>query len=286
VDLAFLRTQQQRYEEAFQRLDEAIQRAPPPLILADLRVEWAHLLLLVGTYGDAVRACDDLLAEHLGGTDPFRVRAKALLELGNVAASAESFTQYLKRGGTPAADIFRGRGQARMKLGDYLGAVDDYTRALELNADAKIVAHRGWALFFAEAPRMALRDFEESLRLDPSGLEPLIGRGLARVALGHDPEAVADAEQALHRSPVDPDQWYNIACIFAQAASRHDPERLYQRQALTALRQALERRPINARMPFWRTKVLPDHYLDAIRPSPEFLELGRQLEDAPPRATP
>jgi serine/threonine protein kinase/predicted Zn-dependent protease len=286
VNLMFLRKQQQRYDEAFQWLDEAIRLGPPPLILADLQSERAHLLLLTGKFREAEQACDRFLADHPRATDPLGVRGEALLKLGDHAASVRSFTQYLERGGKPTADIYKGRGQAYMKLGDYPGSVDDYTRARELKADAGILAHRGWAYFFADSPRMALRDFEESLHLDPSGLEPLIGRGLARVALEQDREAIADAEQALRRKPTDPDQWYNIACIFARAASRHDPEGLYQRHALAALSQALERRPMDARISFWRDKVLTDRYLDSIRRSPEFLELGRQLETAPPCAAP
>jgi tetratricopeptide (TPR) repeat protein len=286
VNLVFLHKQPGHYDEAAQWLDKAIRLGPPPLILAELQAERAHLLLLTGKFSNAVRACDLFLADHPDAADPLGVRGEALLKLGNHAASVESYTRYLERGGKPTADIYKGRGQAYMKLGNYPDALDDYTRARELKSDAEIWAHCGWAHFFARALPLALRDFEKSLELDRSGLEPLIGRGIARVTLEQDREAVADAEEARRRSPVDPDQWYNIACIFARAASRHDPEGLYQRQALAALRQALDRRPIDARMLFWRDKVLTDNYLDSIRQSPEFLGLGRQLETVPTPATP
>jgi tetratricopeptide (TPR) repeat protein len=286
VNLAQLCEKQGRRGEAAERLDQAIRLGPPDLVLADLQADRAHLLLLTGRLREAVRASDALLAAHPDATDALGVRGQALLELGEFAASARSFTQYLERGGAPMADIYRGRGQARMKLGEYPGAVDDYTRALELKSDREIRMHRGWAYFFTESPKLALRDFEESLRLDPSGIEALIGRGLARVALGQDREAIADAEEALRRPPASPEMILNIACIFARAAGRQDPAGHYRRQAVEALRQALDKLPVDERPPFWRDKVLTDSYLDPLRRSPEFLQLGRQLEGDPRRPAP
>jgi tetratricopeptide (TPR) repeat protein len=173
-----------------------------------------------------------------------------------------------------------------MRLRDYQNAVDDYTRALGPEPDWELLTHRGWAYFFADAHRLALGDFQEALRLNPSSIEARIGRGLARVGLGQDAEAVADAEEALDRPCDDPDMLLNIACIFGRAASRRDPAGQYRRQAVRALSRALDRLPPHARGPFWREKVGNDDHLVAIRQSPEYLELGRPLERGPSGATP
>src|SRR5262249_37947205 len=98
--------------------------------------------------------------------------------LGRYDQAARSFDEYLGKGGTPSTDFFRGRGLARMKLGRYPEAVDDYTRVLEREPDAEIHEHRGWAHFFSEAWKLALRDFERALELDASNGDALIGRGL------------------------------------------------------------------------------------------------------------
>ena len=107
-----------------------------------------------------------------------------------------------------------------MNLGDYAGATDDYTRALLIKPDWDIQTHRGWAYFFAEAPGLALRDFDEAVRLNPANVDAYVGRGLARVSLGQTEDAVADADEALRRDPAAPEMLHNIACIFAQAAGR------------------------------------------------------------------
>src|SRR5205814_1744757 len=109
-------------------------------------------------------------------------------------------------------------------------AVTDYTRALDLAPDGDIYQHRGWAHFFADARKLALRDFAKAIELDPEAGDAYTGRGLARVLLGDYREAVADAEAALRRKPRTPEMMHNIACIFAQAVARaeadpHEKER-------------------------------------------------------------
>jgi tetratricopeptide (TPR) repeat protein len=235
----------------------------------------------MGKPADSLRACDALLSVEPGATEVLGVRAAALLKLGRFSESVGEFTRYLDRGGAPSPVIYRGRGEARMKLTDFLGAVDDYTRALGPKPDWQILTDRGWAYFFADAPRLALRDFQAALLLNASNVETLIGRGLAHVALKQDSAAVKDAEEALRRHPDDAEMLFNIACIFGRAASRQDPRGQYPHQAVVALGLALGRLPAPARRPFWREKVLHDDYLDAIRQSPEFKKLGETLEGNP-----
>ena len=199
-----------------------------------------------------------------------------------------SLTEYLEHGGRPTPEIYRGRGLARMRLGDYPGAVDDYTRALELQPDGEIQAHRGWAYFFSDSPRLALRDFEEAVRLNPDDSEACVGRGLARVALGHYRVAVADAEDALGRRINSPEMLHNAACIFARAAGlvQADREqsdaaalaRHYRERAVETIGRALDRVPSEERAAFWRGKIAPDPYLDAIRNSREFVALAARMD--------
>src|SRR5262249_14739177 len=143
-----------------------------------------------------------------------------LLKLQDFAGAARAFTAYLERGGKPDTDVYRGRGQARVRLGDFAGAVQDYTLGLALQPDADLFHHRGWAYYFCDAWRLALADFEEALRREPEGVEARVGRGLARVALGHYREAAADAEESLRRRPREPEMVLNVACVFAQAVGK------------------------------------------------------------------
>ena len=62
---------------------------------------------------------------------------------------------------------------------------------------APVADPAGLALPGLDAPRLALCDFEELLRLHPSDGDAYTGRGSARCRLSRHREAVADAEEAL-----------------------------------------------------------------------------------------
>ena len=61
----------------------------------------------------------------------------------------------------------------------------------------RLLNRRGWAYHFADAPRLALDDFEASLKLIEDQSDALGGRGLARIRLGDWRPAVADADAAV-----------------------------------------------------------------------------------------
>jgi len=217
--------------------------------------------------------------------------AQALLGLGRYPEAAEAFDAYLKAGGRPVADVHRGRGLARMRQGDYLGACDDYTRVLETEPGAEIYRHRGWAYFFADAWRPALRDFGEAVRLDSKDADAYAGRGLARVMLGQYREAVADAEESLRCRPATPEMMHNLACLYAQAVARVEADAKasdraaltdrYRASAVRAIRRTLAMVRPEDRAAFWRDKILPDSALNPIRESSEFRKLQREQDAGP-----
>src|SRR5437879_11847963 len=109
---------------------------------------------------------------------------------------------------------------ARMQRGKYPEAVEDYTRVVELAPVGDSYQHRGWAHFFCDAWKLALRDFSTAIALDPEASDAYTGRGLARVMLGDCRGAVADGEAALSRNPCTPAMRQNIACTFTPAGAR------------------------------------------------------------------
>ena len=173
-----------------------------------------------------------------------------------------------------------------MKQGKYLEAVDDYTRALERAPDADVYQHRGWAHFFSDAWKLALRDFVKAIELSPDASDAYTGRGLARVMLGEYRGAAADAEAALRRKPGTPEMMHNIACIFAQAvaraeadpreADRHSLAGSYHKRALEAVRQTLAMLRPEERRSFWQDKILPDAALTPIRNDADFKRLQEE----------
>jgi tetratricopeptide (TPR) repeat protein len=267
-------------------LRQAMELEPPALVLADYHAERGRDLCRDGRFEEAVAACREALARRPDYAFPHGVLGQALLGLGRYAQAAAAFDAYLKAGGKPLPDVFRGRGLARMKLGDYLGARDDYSRVLSAAPAAEAYAHRGWAYFFADAWRPALRDFDEALRLAPELTDARVGRGLARVMLGSYREALADAEVALRRPPTTPEMMHNLACVYALAAGRADADAAAKDRtaladccrasAVRALRAALALVPPEGRAAFWRDVVLRDDALAPIRDGPEFQQLKRE----------
>src|SRR6202023_414787 len=107
--------------------------------------------------------------------DPYRWRAYAFLEMAHqdsepaqdFTEAVHSFDLYLEKG-RPEADVFRDRGLARAELGNLAGAIEDFSRALEIKPDSKSRAQRGWIYLVLEAPKLAVQDFEEAVKLDPA----------------------------------------------------------------------------------------------------------------------
>jgi tetratricopeptide (TPR) repeat protein len=273
-----------RHFEKAIRLELAGSRSPS--LVSDY-VECGGIRYSQGRFADAVAAYDAALRERPDHALAHHLRGEALLKLNRVADAERAFDQSLKHnpGYGPA---LRARGEARVRLGDFAGAVEDYTQALLLKRDASLLEHRGWALFFSDAWKLAERDFDEAVRLANTPGDAQVGRGLARVMLGDYRRAVADAEAVLRGDgPESPEMMHNVACLFALASARAgadaaEPKRqvlvtTYRRQALTALRKALERVPPRQRLAFWQQKMRPDPALESIRPSAEFVQFDGQL---------
>jgi serine/threonine protein kinase/Tfp pilus assembly protein PilF len=283
VNLAQVYLAQREFEHAAEQMEVALRFRPPILVVVGYHVECGRILLRDKKYEQAIQACETALALASDQPQPHEVRGRALLALGHYQQAESSFDQYLRLGGKGVADTFRGRGMSRMKLGRYPDAVEDYTRVLECTPDAEIYQHRGWAYFFADAWKLALRDFSKAIELDPEMSDAYIGRGLARASLGEFRESVADGEMALLRKPTSPEMMHNVACIFAQAvASAETSLQGQDRQALTAsyrgraveaIRETLALLPPEDRLAFWQDKIMVDEALAPIRNDEKFKRL-------------
>jgi tetratricopeptide (TPR) repeat protein len=271
-----------------------IRLQPPALVRAEYHAGRSQALYLQKKYEEALKACDEALHSYPDSAVVHGLRGQALLQLGRFRDALGALDQNEARGGKAVGDFYRGRGWAREQLRDYLGAKDDYSRALELEPDAELYRHRGWAYFFADAWKPALRDFEEAVRLDLESSDARIGRGLAHVMLGEYRAAVVDAEQALRMRPDTPAMMHNIACVFslaaasverdAAAAARQELGTRYRARAIDSIHQTLALLPPAERRSFWRQQVSPDAALDPVRRCPDFLRLEVEYGKTPSEA--
>jgi len=252
-------------------LAEAIRLEPDQAKKASDHVWRARLYFGGGQTALALAACDAALALVPDEPEAHRVRISTLMKLKRYQEVLDSSDAYLARG-KPSGEIFEIRGLARVARRDYSGAIADYGRALEMVPPidparrSRLLNLRGFAYEFADAPSLALADFEQSLRVAPDRSDALGGRGLAKICLGKWRSAVDDAEAAVRQSQAGTagltidearaDQaqaLYNAARIYALAVELAAQEfgrqgertvalvRRYRSRAVDLLEQALER---------------------------------------------
>ena len=217
------------------------------------------------------------------------------MELKRYDAVLASADAYLARG-KPIAEILEIRGLAHQAQRNYTAAITDFNRALDLTPAAepaqrsRLLNRRGWGYQYADAPRLALADFEESLRLEPDQSGAYGGRGLARIRLGEWRPAVIDAEAGIRQAQgasagstseaagaAQVQALFNAARIYAQAVefaarevSREGERavtlyRRYRTRALDLLDEALKYAPDRE----YRDAILNDPALRSLRlPAP------------------
>ena len=281
-------------DSALRDLAEAIRLEPDKALRASDQVWRARLFFARGQPEEALAACDAALKLVPDDPEAHRVRISALMKLRRYEAVLASANAYIASGKL-SAEIFELRGVAREARGDHAAAIADFNRALELQPTAapaercRLLNRRGWAYQYADATRLALSDFEESLRLEPNQGDALCGRGLARVRLGQWRPAVEDAEAGIRQaraasagSPIEEvradeaQALFNGARIYAQAVefaardvSRQGERavtlyRRYRTRALDLLDEALLRVPDRGR----REEILNDPALRPLRLAP------------------
>ncbi len=273
-------------QAALQDLQTAIQLQPPESTdLVDDHLERGRIFFENKQYAEAAEASAAALKLRPDHTEACLTQVRALLELHKAAAAARACDVYLEKG-QPVAGIFRLRGRARSRQGDHGGAVDDFSRCLVAGADADLLVERGWEYFECQAWNLALRDFQEALRLDPKNHYALNGRALGYAYTGQYREAVEDGEAALRRTPDSPVRLYNVACVYAVAATKvaADDKRAeraelagrYRSRAMELLQESLDLRAEKDRPSFWRDTVQKDTALESIRKEPRYVRLEEQ----------
>jgi tetratricopeptide (TPR) repeat protein len=260
--------------------------------LAGTYIQQGEFWLIRGRYETALQAFDTALREDPSASAALFGRGQSLVKLQRFQDAIGSLDEYLKKGGPGSASLYQLRGLVETKLGQYPRAIDDFTLSLTLQTSADTYRQRGWAYLANQAPKPALADFTQALRMDPKDADAYTGRGLARLNFGQYVLAVADAEAAVRQDSATPRLLLNAARIYSQASGRlraeaqrdkrlQPPECLqYRDRSVQMLRQALERVPAEERPAFWREHLHTSNSFDPVRPSPQFEKLQAEVNRA------
>jgi eukaryotic-like serine/threonine-protein kinase len=281
VDLRRKKQNASQRERALIDLETAIRlERPGSPFLADDQTKRAQLLHSEGRHDEALSACAAALEVDPEFLDAHLLRIDVLRKLKRHSEVIRSCDVLVTRG-KPSAELYELRALAKEELKDYEGAIEDDTLAHAMRPrSAAILARRGGLFLAKDAPRLALRDFEEAINLDPSSpssADAYLGRGLARASLGLHREAAADASRAVRLGEPTDKRLYGAARIYAKAATAAAGEvknsgRValnlvsgYQDQALEQLQKAIAMLPSRERRKFVRDVVQNDPALAALQ---------------------
>jgi tetratricopeptide (TPR) repeat protein len=284
---ARLHVRREEIPAALHDLEDALRYEVPasPALAAD-HTERGRLLHGTGRLEEALASYDAALKIAPADAETHRLRVDVLLKRKRYDDVIGSCDAYLA-GGPPSADLYALRGLARAARNDLPGAIADDTQALALRPETpRVLVDRGWAYLFSASPKLALRDFDEALRLDPSLGDAHGGRGNALVLLGQHRDAVVAALASLRHGEPTARTYYNAARTLALAASvaMTEGDRRgftavevaggYLDRAQALLGQAIEKLPAAERAEFWRDVIQTDPALRVLRRRPKFEELN------------
>ena len=259
-------------------IEQAIRlEAPANPVLSRDHFHRAQLLSVDHRDAEALSACDAALQIDSNYGDAHRLRIESLLRLKRHDDVVRSCDPLIARGKATSA-IYQLRGLAREEKKDYAGAIEDCTNAMLFGGNrAMLLRRRGWLYIVADAPQLALHDFEGAIRLDAMNGDAFNGRGYARLRLGEHRQAVADAERALSVGEPKADLYYKAARVYAVAAvaaaaevRRKGQETValvsrYQDRATDLISEAMKRLPADRRESFLKEVILVDPQLRTLR---------------------
>lgn len=135
-------------------------------------------------------------------------------------------------------------GLAARERGDQGGAIKRFTQAIDsggLERENLAVAHnnRGNAYDDQDQPDLALKDYDEAIRLDPRLAEAYYNRSFVFYRLGRLKDALEDLDKVVQLSPGLPSAYYNRSVVLESLGQRS--------RAIADLRQALSLDPINVK---------------------------------------
>lgn len=267
--------------------------------LANDLVQQGRVWFSHGRHEEALKAFETALQADPASRAALLGKGESLVKLQRYDDAVRALDEYLKKAGPATADVYHLRGLVQAKLGKYSQAIADYTQALTIRQDTGTYTQRGWAYLANSAPKQALADFEEAIRLDRKNGDAYNGRGLARLNFGQYRSAVLDAEEAVRRSSATPRQLLNAARIYAQASGRLQAEAIrdkrlrppecyqYRDRSVLLLRKTLDTVPAAERAAFWRAHLQTNVAFDPVRTSPDFVKLEAEVhQSAKPKEAP
>ena len=170
------------------------------------------------------------------------VAAVSLLFIGSVTIAIYYAISYGQ------GEDLNARAYRELRAAHWDAAIALYDQASQKHLDtttrALVYGNRGWCYTKKELDEQAIRDFSESIRLDPKPLYSVLDRGLAYHRTGEFEKAVVDYTTALSKDPNRTDAYYNRGLIYAEKGE--------WALAITDFSEAIRCQPRNAQFYVYR----------------------------------
>ncbi|MFN7557735.1 tetratricopeptide repeat protein, partial [Microcystis sp.] len=178
------------YSGAIADFTQALQLEPKD---ADAYYNRGYAELVLGQYERAIADYTQALTINPNYVNALGNRCYVHYLTKKYEAAVEDCTKAIALNGN-FADFFIYRGNAKDDLGRHAEAIEDYTKALSLQGTRgqdRILYNRALAYNRAGQQEMALRDYDESLKINANFAEAYHNRGLTHYKLGNREKAIA-----------------------------------------------------------------------------------------------
>jgi arylsulfatase A-like enzyme/Tfp pilus assembly protein PilF len=190
-----------------------------------LRINYARLLGQKRDYGEAMKQCDQLLAQPSVQADPV-VKGKVGIILAEIQQNDRAYRilSEIAADGKAAAEVWNYLGILHFRKGAFTDAQEAYRKSIQMDAGiAKTYNNQGtlFLTLFVRQKDVTMRDraiesFNKALELEPKLVSALNGRGSALKFANRVREALSDWETALSIKPSYTDVYFNLGITYLQ----------------------------------------------------------------------
>jgi tetratricopeptide (TPR) repeat protein len=199
-------TQQDKYDEAVQAYDRAVEINPQ---YADAWNNKGIALLLQGKYDEAVQAYDNAIEINPQFAQAWNNKGVAFTQQDKYDEALQAYDQAIDTN-PQFAKAWNNKGLASYSQGKYDEAVQAYNQAIEINPQfAKAWNNKGLALLLQGKYDEAVQAFDRAIEINPQFTQAWNNKGLASYSQGKYDEAVQAYDRAIGINPQFAQVWNN-----------------------------------------------------------------------------
>lgn len=205
-----------RYEEALEKFDEALDYLPSYAPALDGK---AGLLILMEDYKKAGKIIEEAIKKNSDYPQFYLTRGKIYIHKGKYKDAIEDLNRALDLAQGQNNKLFENkvyvnRGAAYQKLFEFDAALNDYSKAIQLDDNnPNVYLYRGFLYYQNNDHPEALKDFNTVIDIDPENPFAYYNRGMINFKQDKKDEACDDFHKACERGNTNACRMVITHCI-------------------------------------------------------------------------